>query len=282
MSAAANARFAGSRPSSRQAGRVVVRVPPIARPEAGQSDSAEVRRLGFTRIIVTVSLVLAASAGLLLAAASYAGSLISHAGHTADEKLRTVAIGNDVLEVPGNFIRFPGQRRSVEAERLDLYMIWPTMEGYGEDVSEIFNAPSPSPRIIFATVEPRSMTQDMSGRLSPIYTKFLDGPEVDAGDGLKSRRLDGSAGYQGEELLYESGSPYPYVTRCTLASSHGATPYCLRDIHVGRDLMVTYRFHRSLIGEWMEIERQVRRALREWLRESPQSRSTSRIAIEKL
>ena len=268
MSATANARLSGTPLSSQRSKRVVVRVPPITpRPETGHGAAPEVRRLGFTRIIVAISLVLAAAAGLLLAAAHYAGSLISHAGHAVDGRMRTVVIGNDVLEVPGNFIRFPAQRRSAETGRLDLYMVWPTMEGYGESLREIFNAPSPSPNIIFATVEPRSMTQDMSGRLSPIYAKFLDGPENDAGHGLKVRKLDGSAGFQGEELLYESGSPYPYVARCTMASSNGATPYCLRDIHVGRDLMVTYRFHRSLLREWMEIERQVRRSLREWLRD---------------
>jgi hypothetical protein len=37
-----------------------------------------------------------------------------------------------------------------------------------------------------------------------------------------------------------------------------ATPYCLRDIHAGHGLSVTYRFHQSLIGEWMALDAAIR------------------------
>ena len=236
-------------------------------PESGSTAApASAVRVGPAKLLSGVSLVLLAFAGVILALAHYAGAEISRGGHSTDTSAREILIGNDVLEVPANVIRFPTQRRAGDVERLDLYLRWPDMAGYTEEAASDFNSPAVNPAIVFLTIEPRSMTMDMSGRIGPIYSKFLAGPEHDAGHGLKRRALDGDSGYGGEELWYETGSPYPFAARCMAPETPGATPYCLRDIHIGRDLTVTYRFHQSLMGEWMALEKSVRAAIRLWLR----------------
>lgn len=227
---------------------------------------APARQVGWVRLLGVSSLVLLALAALILALAWLAGKQIAQGGHSADVTTRQIVIGNDVLDLPMNVIRFPSQRRAGEATRLDLYLRWPDMAGYTEEAAEAFNSNTIDPSILFVTIEPRSMSLDMSGRLGPIYSKFLKGPVLDGVAGLKRRALDDDSGYQGEELWYESASPYPFVMRCMAHDVPGATPYCMRDVHLGRDLTVTYRFHRSLIAEWMTIERAVRSSLRHWLR----------------
>ena len=49
-----------------------------------------------------------------------------------------------------------------------------------------------------------------------------------------------------------------HVGRCVDVAAKGATPYCISDIQVGTDLSVTYRFHASLLGQWMDIDHAVR------------------------
>jgi hypothetical protein len=132
------------------------------------------------------------------------------------------------------------------------------MTGYSEAEKEEFNRSAVNPAILFVTIEPRTMSQDMTGRMQAIYSKFMDGPAVDAGYGLKRQALSEAGGFHGEELWYEAGSPYPFAARCVKPGEPSATPYCLRDIHVGHDLAVTYRFHRSLIGEWMALDAAIR------------------------
>ncbi len=106
-------------------------------------------------------------------------------------------------------IRFRSQRRSSSLDRLDLYLLWPEMAGYSEAMKEEFNRTTINPAILFLTIEPRTMSQDMTGRIPAIYAKFMEGPETDAGFGLKRRALSAEGGFGGEELWYEAEQPLP-------------------------------------------------------------------------
>jgi hypothetical protein len=223
---------------------------------AAQEPAAESSVLA--RIIFWTCAGLTLLTGAMLFTVHLFGAEIARAGFSADATKRQIVIGNDVLDVPGNVIRFRAQRRAQNLERLDLYFFWPEMTGYSDRLSAEFDRPSINPAILFVTIEPRSMTQDMTGRIEPIYSKFMEGPETDAGHGLKRRALSAAGGFAGEELWYEAESPYPFAARCVRSDDPTATPYCLRDFHAGQDLSVTYRFHRSLIGEWMTLDRAVR------------------------
>ncbi|MCB1459487.1 MAG: hypothetical protein KDJ48_09545 [Nitratireductor sp.] len=213
--------------------------------------------------IFRLSAVLIAISVLVFAIAHMVGNELSRAGHSIDTSIREIVIGRDVVRIPGNLIRFGSQRRASESQRVDLYMHWPDMAGYSEELSSVFNRETVDPSIIFATLEPRTMTRDMSGRIEPIYSKFMIGPERDVGHGLKERALDASGGFMDEVLVYEAGSPYPFAARCISDTAQSATHFCLRDIQVGRDLMATYRFHESLLGNWRAMDAAIRERLKQ-------------------
>lgn len=233
-----------------------------ARPGDGDAPAA---RDGLVRLLLFASFVLTAFTGLIFLAVWLIGEELSHAGHTADETPRQIVVGNDVLNIPANLIRFRSQRNAAQAGRVDLFALWPALEGYSETNAEAFTGAEVNEKLIFVTIEPRTMTQDMSGRIGPIYEKFFTGPPVDAGHGLLKRPLSASGGFGAEELWYEAASPYPYAVRCVRNDAGAGTPYCLRDLHMGRDITVTYRFHSALIGEWMEIEQAVRNRINKML-----------------
>src|SRR5690606_18487550 len=57
------------------------------------------------------------------------GPLIARGGHSDSTQAYEIIIGNNVLSIPANMIRFPNQRRDGVAERLDLYARWPGLTG---------------------------------------------------------------------------------------------------------------------------------------------------------
>ena len=213
--------------------------------------------------VLKLSAVLIGISVVVYAIAHMVGSELSRAGHSIDTSIREIAIGRDVVQIPGNLIRFGSQRRAHEAQRIDLYMHWPSMSGYSEELSSAFNRETVDPSIIFVTLEPRTMTRDMSGRIEPIYSKFLVGPERNAGHGLKRRQLAGDGGFMDEDLVYEADSPYPFAARCISDTAEAITHFCLRDIQAGRDLMATYRFHESLLGNWRAMDAAIREKLKQ-------------------
>ncbi|PWW03993.1 hypothetical protein DFR52_101682 [Hoeflea marina] len=204
----------------------------------------------------------------LIVAISVAGRIIGRsivmAGHTTDTSLREIVIGNDVLMLPANVIRFESQRVSGVQKSVDTYFVWPGMNGYSQDRQQVFNQTESADGLIFASVSLSTMAKDMSGRFTPIYRRLVTGAPVPGPAGLDSWRLKPGAGYT-NELLYadRTGGAEPYVVRCLIDDTTVDHDFitrtgCQRDIALGADLSVSYRFAVELLPHWREIESDVR------------------------
>lgn len=187
------------------------------------------------------------------------GRSIVMAGHTDDTMLYEVVIGNDVITAPANAIRFERSRRNGIAERLDLYFHWPEMRGYTAETRDDFNNAGTEKRIIFMGLEQRIMSRDMGGRFEPIYKALIAQPGVRAPGGLTIYDFKESTGYLNEVLaVAERPGKTPFVARCLSGSSAAESlAPCERDIQVGDDLAVTYRFPRELLVDWRKLDQAV-------------------------
>ena len=105
------------------------------------------------------------------------------------------------------------------------------------------------------------MSRDMSGRLEPIYQHLFEGKPEPGPAGLERHAMKKNSGY-GEEVFLTAGraTDAPYVVRCLIPSATAAstTSDCQRDIHMGRDLVVLYRFSSQLLPQWKAIDTAVR------------------------
>lgn len=189
------------------------------------------------------------------------GRSIAMVGHTEDSTVLEIVIGNNVLSVPANMIRFEKARRTGEAHRLDLYLKWPQMTGYTHADRDDFNHRDNLRNIIFVTVEERLMSRDMSGRLEPIYRRLLElpgGPGPAAG--LRVYAFSAESGYLNESLVVgERAGQEAFVARClTGAAASESLAGCERDIHVGDHLSLTYRFPETMLANWRALDAAVR------------------------
>lgn len=190
------------------------------------------------------------------------GRSLSTGGHSTSTEIHKIIIDNNLLTIPENMIRFANQRRSGSHHRIDLYALYPQMSGYTSDTRAWFNDLAPDRRLVFISIDERQMSRDMSGRYAPIYSVITEPTGETAISGLSRRAFTPASGYSNEELLVgteESGHPR-FVARClTGADAAMALSACERDIHIGDNLSLTYRFPRSMLGEWRALEAAVRR-----------------------
>lgn len=184
------------------------------------------------------------------------GRSIALAGHSEDTTLREVVIGNNVLAVHGNAIRFERERRDGVASSLHLYLRWPDMQGYTAQSRDDFNNSGGSRNILFLAFEPQMMSRDMSGRFEPIYTALIEPKGTQGPSGLTFHSFIEKSGYTDELLVVgpdEAGRRF--VARClTGTSAAESLAECERDIGVGRELALTYRFPANLLGEWRRMD----------------------------
>lgn len=191
---------------------------------------------------------------------SYAGKSIGRtialAGHTTDTTVQGVVIGGEMLAVPSSMIRFASERRSGDARKLDIYLSWPNLNGYSEEERALFNHAMADHRIIFATFEPRSMTRDMTHRLNSIYRLLIEEPGEPVEAGLVAHRFIEASGY-GDEMLIVDPARFraPFVVRCLSGKeANAALAPCERDIDVGNNLSMRYRFPRALLKDWHTLD----------------------------
>ena len=217
-------------------------------------------RTGFARKLFYVFAALALVSLAISLAGRWAGHTILMGGHSDDTSLREVVIGNDVLAVPANMIRFEAARRDGAAGRLDLYVRWPRMDGYSVAASDAFNHVDGDRSILFVSLEPRMMSRDMSSRFEPIYRMLIENEARAGPGGLAIHRFSAASGYV-DEVLAVAGRPgeEPFVMRCLAgpAAKQSLAP-CERDIHVGKDLSLVYRIPPGLAGEWPAVEAAIR------------------------
>lgn len=187
------------------------------------------------------------------------GKSIAMAGHTDDTSIHEIVIGNNVISAPANAIRFERDRRDGIANRLDLYLHWPDMRGYSAALRDDFNNVGGTRRIIFLSFEERMMSRDMSGRFAPIYRLLIVPGGTPGPSGITLYDFSEKSGYVNEALAVASRpGKEPFVARClTGPSAEESLAPCERDVHVGNDLSLSYRFPAELLKDWKALDQAV-------------------------
>ncbi len=204
-----------------------------------------------------------AGLALLSLAISLGGRWFGHSialgGYSDDTTVRAVMIGNNVLAVPANTIRFASARRDGPAPRLDLYLRYPSMDGYSDAARDDFNGRGARKNVLFLAFEPQMMSRGMSGRFAPIYQSLIEQPGAPGPHGIILYAFKAASGYLNERLAvaYRPGRE-PFVARCLSGESARETlAPCERDILVGDGLSLTYRFPEELLGDWQALDQAV-------------------------
>lgn len=195
--------------------------------------------------------------GATVIGGKWLGNRIRLGGHTESQETYMVEIGRDRLTLPANMIRFDTQRRNGPSDRLDLYLLWPEMEGYSAANSERFNDLDKTRGLVFVQISQSVMSRDMSGRVEPIYSRYFEGAPVSAGNGLTLHHFAPEAGYDRDVLLTAPRTgDTGYAVRCVMPekASAGTSADCQRDFMAGQDLSVLYRFSSDLLPQWRQLD----------------------------
>lgn len=225
--------------------------------QASTDDHAPLITPRFLYRLTAVAVALAALTALISLAGKWYGATLALAGHTTSTEISDIFIGQDHLRLAANTIRFAEQRQTGIAERVDLYLTWPQMNGYSDETRELFDDVNRPEALIFLQLSQSTMSRDMSGRVEPIYRHLFEGEPKPGPAGLTIHHMKQNSGYGEEKLLTAArGAGAPFAVRCMMpANPKDATSAdCQRDIHIGKDLVVLYRFSSQLLPQWQAID----------------------------
>jgi len=235
---------------------------------AGSDDHAPLVSSRFVYMMTAAVVGLAALTATISLAGRWYGENLALAGHTTSTEPVDIFIGQDHLRFPANVIRFEQQRVTGRAERVDLYLTWPELKGYTDETRALFNDVSQPGALLFLDISQSTMSRDMSGRIEPIYQHLFSGKLLPGPAGLVRHEMKQNSGY-GEEVFFTANrnGDTPYAVRCMMPATPALSTSadCQRDIHIGRDLVVLYRFSSQLLPQWQAIDTAVTAFLNERL-----------------
>lgn len=225
----------------------------------GESNDTELPLLsnGFLLKLTAFIAALAVLTAAVTIAGKYYGDRLAMDGHTVSREIFHIVVGQDTLALPANMIRFESQRHTGQAETASVYLSWPELDGYTPLADQRFSDPAGSKELVFIEFSQSVMSRDMSGRLEPIYNKLFRGEPEPGPSGLILHRLDPKSGFGNEVIMTGMTSTGGlYVVRCMLPKTpaQATTADCQRDIHVGRDLTMLYRFSSTLLPQWETLD----------------------------
>src|SRR5690242_4040664 len=98
----------------------------------GESNDTELPLLsnGFLLKLTAFIGVLAVLTAAVTIAGKYYGDRLALDGHTVSREVFHSLVGQDVLVLPANMIRFEDQRRTGRAESVSVHLSWPELDGY--------------------------------------------------------------------------------------------------------------------------------------------------------
>ena len=167
-------------------------------------------------------------------------------------------IGTTALTLSSDLIRFPAARHDGPIDRLDLLFAWPDLSAADETRAATLRASGEIDPLIFVTVSEQTGALDSTGRLDMVYSRVFSDNAWAGPAGLVGVALSAEAGYEGEELFFEPEGESPFVARCLASADAEIARTCMREINVGSDLAVLYRFDKSLLPEWRALEAAIR------------------------
>jgi hypothetical protein len=178
-----------------------------------------------------------------------------------------VTIGIDKFIIPENYTVFARNRRGGAQDNVEMYAVLPSFDGYSLPRQLDFESnDSGSPVVHFSLFDPGKVAneegQTFDAAISErekfmrVFLPLVSNPKGDPWRyGLIHYKLSDSwAGPDEDLFVHENSDAGLIVFRCLQNVSTMPSPWCRRDVFLSNTLGLSYRFKRSRLDDWREID----------------------------
>ena len=196
----------------------------------------------------------------------------------------SMTIGVDRFVIPENYTVFTRNRRGGVQDNVEMYAVLPSFDGYSLPRQLDFESNDPnSPVVYFSLFDPVKVAQE-EGQISDevvserakferVYLPTIANPKGEPWRfGLTHYKLSDSwAGADEDLFVHENSDGSLVIFRCLQAVSTMPSPWCRRDTYLSSSLGLSYRFKRSRLGDWRDIDEGVMNLVKRFRRNAARS-----------
>lgn len=189
------------------------------------------------------------------------GEILGHAPKPS-EKVQPVdvVIGGTRHLIPSNFTRFAYGRRGGIQDKIELYALLPDFRPYDPAEAAAFRNNFADSRVVTFDIEINRERLTEAERFRQVYVPLATDADGSRGPyGLRRFEFDPTSGYRDEEIFVnDRGDGTIVIFRCFKDLPRVVSPTCRRDLELSDTLALHYRFMRSQLSDWREIDEGVR------------------------
>lgn len=178
----------------------------------------------------------------------------SKANAGAASKVFPVDIAGQGLVISEHNVRRIARGQHGRVEQIELAMSWPP----GTRALVVSASGRSAPRnlrdAVFLTLEHRPNRVAAAQRLHGIYPYYFESGPAETDHGLKVYRFKPNSPYAGQFLYVGVVNDTWTTIRCDVTDSDLMPAMCRREIVLWDEVTVTYRFHRSHLANWKELD----------------------------
>ncbi len=192
---------------------------------------------------------------------------------TEDSSKVTLNIGPMEFRIPGDYLLFASARKGGMKKKVALVAFLPDLRGYSASDSQALASNTPNSDVVYLQLREEQFNISEKERLERIYLTQVVSHEGKPGPfGLKQYTFLPQTGYRDDDLFVGDTDAGPMALRCTRPSKIAPSPNCLREILLAPGVILTYRFKRTHLEDWKEIDKRIRKHIASFTKESQRAR----------
>uniref|UniRef100_UPI003BA8B0BB hypothetical protein n=1 Tax=Stappia sp. TaxID=1870903 RepID=UPI003BA8B0BB len=169
-----------------------------------------------------------------------------------------ITLGTLELSVPANLMRRVEERVAGGAlERVNLAVLWPSLEGYSELRSRMFSDSGDMSPVFHIALADDATTMETSERLKRVWLSLASGEALPGPDGLALLPLPGDTSSGTDFVAHNVSGDGVFAARCFTPRDRALAANCERSIRVGERLFVTYRFRQAWLSDWRSLDARI-------------------------
>ncbi|MEM8784361.1 MAG: hypothetical protein AAGF19_00730 [Pseudomonadota bacterium] len=171
-----------------------------------------------------------------------------------------LSIGEERFVIPENYTQFPRARRGGVRENVALYALMPKLEPFSAAFREIFESHEPNSPVLHFQLESFRGPFSESEHFERVLMREVEDVKGEPGPhGLTRYAFQTESGYRNEELFtFREPDGELVVIRCFKPLEQVQSPSCRRDLKLLPTVILSYRYKRTYLKTWREIDTNIR------------------------
>lgn len=165
-----------------------------------------------------------------------------------------LTVGGEQFLIPANYIVYSAERQSGQYHRITLAALMPQFHGFSRAEARQFANDSARSRVVHLRIWADDLALSEAAQLRRVLLTFVTSPQGQAGPfGLTRYSFRSDNGYRGQDLFVGVYDGQTVVLRCWRMAATDHAPDCMRDLRLGHNVVLSYRFKRAYLSQWREI-----------------------------